>query len=354
MQEFEVIIVGAGPAGSTTAAYIDPQDSGKTVLLLESRRQVGFPMQCGEALPIYDELKTIFPGIDCPELFALPDEVVAGRIEGIKLVAPSGRSYVAHLKGQMFYRDKLDQHLFDEAVRRGAQFRLATRVLRIEGHRVVTTKGDFYGNIIVGADGPLSVVSDSAPGFAPNRDLCRCSFVIAEGDFFEEYIELWFDNRFPGGYFWLFPKSGEANIGVGVRGPSNVREILDGMLAQVATRKPLKIKQRGGGVVPLGGLKPRLVNDHIALVGDAAGMVFPSNGGGTGVAMLGGQVLGKTIRAGLSLTAYEANVKALIGKTLRNSLRTRRMMDYTRRSDRLFGLVMWLANLRGWRSFIIG
>ncbi|MFQ5639477.1 MAG: geranylgeranyl reductase family protein [bacterium] len=354
MEKYDVIIVGAGPAGATTAMTIDPNQSGKSVLLIEGRKTVGVPMQCGEALPTYEELKTIFPGVDCPELFDLPEDVVAGRIEGIKFVAPSGRSYVAELKGHMFYREKLDQYLFKQAINSGAEYKLATRVVRIDGNRVETTAGTFSGAIIVGADGALSIVSESVPGFAPNRDLCRCSFVIAEGDFYEELVELWFGSRFPGGYFWLFPKNGEANIGVGVRGPKNVRKILDDMLTEISSVKPFKVKQRGGGIVPLGGLKDRIVSGNAALVGDAAGMVFPSNGGGTGVAMVGGHILGQTIREELPLAEYEARVNALLRKVLHNSLRTRRSMDRVRGSNTLFSIVMWLVNVRGWRSFIIG
>ncbi len=56
MKRYDVIIVGAGPAGSTTAYYINPARSGISVLLLESRRQIGLPIQCGEALPTYHDL----------------------------------------------------------------------------------------------------------------------------------------------------------------------------------------------------------------------------------------------------------------------------------------------------------
>jgi flavin-dependent dehydrogenase len=50
---YDVIIVGAGPAGSCTAMYIHPNRTGKRVLLLEGKKQVGIPMQCGEAMPTY-------------------------------------------------------------------------------------------------------------------------------------------------------------------------------------------------------------------------------------------------------------------------------------------------------------
>jgi len=152
----------------------------------------------------------------------------------------------------------------------------------------------------------------------------------------------------------LFPKRGEANIGVGVRGPKNVRGLLDAMLEEVRRTRKFEIKMRGCGVVPLGGLKKKIARGHVALVGDAAGMVFPSNGGGTGVAMLAGKILGDTMRNDEPLTSYEAAVKRILRPALNASLRQRRLMDLTRRSDALFAAVMWMANIKGWRSFIIG
>lgn len=353
---YDVIIVGAGPAGSCTAMYVHPNRSGKRVLLLDAKKQVGIPMQCGEAMPTYAELLTVFPEADCPELYDLPEEVYAGRIEGLKFRAPSGREYVAHLKGQMFHRDKLDQHFFRMAVDRGAEFRLATRVKQVEGHRVVTETAEYSGDVIVGADGVYSVVAKSFPSFQPNRDICPCAFVLVEGDFYDDIIELWFQRRFPGGYFWLFPKnaSGEANIGLGVRGPKKVRELLNAVLAEIGAQKAFSVREKGGGAVPLGGLKSRLVHAHVALVGDAAGMVFPTNGGGTGLAMMAGKWLGQTIAQDRQLAEYEKKAKAVLGPVLRDSLRTRRQMDLFRRNDTLFNAVMWAANLKGWRSFIIG
>lgn len=229
MKKYDVIIVGAGPAGSTTARYINPSLSGKSVLLLEARRRVGLPIQCGEALPTYHDLKMEFPKIDCPELFQLPENVIASVVQGIKFVLPRGRTYFADVTGLMFYRDRLDQYLFDEAVAAGADFRLHSRVRKIEDHRVFTANEEFVGDIIIGADGPNSLVSSSFQAFASNQELTSCSFVIAEGDFFEKHIELWADERFSGGYFWLFQKHGEANIGVGLRGHKNVRSVLIGV-----------------------------------------------------------------------------------------------------------------------------
>ena len=353
---YDVIIVGAGPAGSCTARYIHPKRTGKRVLLLEAKKLVGIPMQCGEAIPTYQELLTIFPDADCAELYDLPSEVYAGNIDGIKFKAPSGKSYVAHLKGQMFDRVKLDQHLFKVAIEHGAEYRLGMRVKRIADHTVVTAAEEFTANVIVGADGVYSLVSSSVPAFEANRDICPCAFVLAKGEFYANVIELWFESRFPGGYFWLFPKNkiGEANIGLGMRGPTHARGLLDQVLEEVAGTYNFKIKQKGGGAVPLGGLKRKIVYQHVALVGDAAGMVFPTNGGGTGIAMMAGKWLGETIAQNQPLMEYEQKVRAALAPVLKRSLRTRQQMDFFRKSDALFSAVMWMANLKGWRNFIIG
>ncbi len=354
MKAYDVIIIGAGPAGSTTGRYIDPVHSGISVLLLEARRRIGIPIQCGEVLPTYSDVRTVFPGIDSPELFDLPDHVVASEVHGIKFVLPRERSYFADVTGRMFYRDRLDQFLFDQAVLAGAEYRLNARVRRVEGHRVITAGEEFVGRLIVGADGPSSLVSASFPAFAPNRDLAPCAFVIVQGDFFEKHIEMWVDERFPGGYFWLFPKNGEANIGVGMRGSKRVRGVLQGMLDNLGHEREFKIKTRGGGVVPVGGLKKRVAWQHVALAGDAAGMVFPTNGGGTAQAMLAGQMLGEVIRAHRPLSEYQCRVDRIMRPALQQSLRTRRIIDFARRQESLFLALMWVFNRRGWKSFIVG
>jgi digeranylgeranylglycerophospholipid reductase len=174
------------------------------------------------------------------------------------------------------------------------------------------------------------------------------------GDFFEKHIEMWVDERFPGGYFWLFPKNGEANIGVGMRGCKRVRSVLQHMLDDLRHEREFKLMMRGGGVVPIGGLKKRVAWRHVALVGDAAGMVFATNGGGTAQAMLAGQILGEVVAAHLPLSEYQHRVDWIMRPALEQSLRMRRVIDFARNHDSLFLMLMWLFNRRGWKSFIVG
>ncbi|MBI2839103.1 MAG: NAD(P)/FAD-dependent oxidoreductase [Acidobacteria bacterium] len=354
MREYDVVIVGAGPAGCVTATTVDPRRSGLRTLILDYRRIVGVPVQDGEGLPDYGEMRRIVPGIDCEELFDFPAGIVRHRIEGMKFVAPSGRAYVGDLKGWTIDRDRLDQHFAAQAVERGAELQLSTRVVRVENGTVWTAGEPIRARWIIGADGPNSVVAASVPGLGPNRAMCRCAFVVVEGDFREDLIELWFGREWKGGYFWLFPKGTQANIGLGVRGRANPRELLDAALARLSRRKSFRLSFRGGGVVPLGGLKPRLANEHVALVGDAAGMVFPSNGGGTACAMLAGKILGETLRERRPLADYEQRVRKLLERPLARSLTMRRLLDVTFYRDGMLDLMMRLADHTGWRRFIIG
>lgn len=354
MREYDVVVVGAGPAGSVTAARAEPRRSGLRVLVLDYKQTVGQPMQCGEGFPAYTEMRRIIPRIDCEELFDFPDGIVRHEVQGMKFVSPSGRAYVGDLKGCTIDRDRLDQHFAAQAVERGAELELSTRVVKIEGDVLTTTRGPVRARTIVGADGPNSFVASACRGFVPNRALCRCSFVLAEGDFKDDLLELWFGNEWKGGYFWVFPKGGEANIGLGVRGNNSTRALLDAALTRLARHRDFRVRYRGGGVVPLGGLKKRLATEHAALVGDAAGMVFPSNGGGTACAMLAGKVLGECLRDRLPLSVYESRVRALLERPLARSLTQRRLLDLSLYRDSLLELMMRWADRGGWRRFIIG
>lgn len=126
------------------------------------------------------------------------------------------------------------------------------------------------------------------------------------------------------------------------------------MLGELRRDKEFTLRTTGGGVVPLGGLKKRVAWEHAALVGDAAGMVFPTNGGGTAQAMLGGQLLGETVRQGLPLAEYQRRVDDIMRPVFDQSLRTRRIIDLSRCSDRLFLAMMWMFDRHGWKSFIVG
>ena len=83
---------------------------------------------------------------------------------------------------------------------------------------------------------------------------------------------------------------------------------------------------KGAGSLPMSGTIKRFVKDNFVLVGDAAGMVLPSNGAGITIAMVGGRIAGQTIAEhilnGTPLTNYEKIWQQQMGRVMKNSKRS--------------------------------
>ncbi|MHA1216968.1 MAG: NAD(P)-binding protein, partial [Candidatus Thorarchaeota archaeon] len=87
MDKYDVIVVGAGPAGSTVAAAV--AKSGFSTLVVERRRVVGLPVQCGELLPTPREMADLFPNSPRAQRLAdVPSDVIVNRTRTMRLVSP--------------------------------------------------------------------------------------------------------------------------------------------------------------------------------------------------------------------------------------------------------------------------
>src|SRR2546428_10406920 len=111
----------------------------------------------------------------------------------------------------------------------------------------------------------------------------------ADGEF-SDATDMFFGNLAPGGYAWIIPKAGCANVGLGTweRFRGNLRELFDKFIAA----RRLEPGKATGGFVPVLGPPPRTVKDNVMLVGDAAGMVMATNGGGDNVPVIAGRFAG--------------------------------------------------------------
>ena len=341
---YDVIVVGAGPAGGTAARYAARR--GLKVLLVDKRKEIGVPVQCGEYVAQNDEVRAIFPTVpDLEDLMEVPYRVREVDTPVIRIWSPAGRRYDIPFRGFTVRRDKMDQGIAAQAAAEGAEVATETTVLRVHGHEVETNHGVLYANVIIGSDGPRSTVAKSVglewPVSAPAMS------ATADGDF-SNATDMFFGNLAPGGYAWIIPKAHCANVGLGTwqHFQGNLRSLFD----RFVRSRDLEPGKATGGFVPVMGPPPRTVKDNALLVGDAAGMVMATNGGGNNVAMIAGRIAGMTaadhLLDGTPLDAYESRWRAAVGGPLAQGVRIKRLADRFFGSDRLLEAAMVLIGRR--------
>ncbi|MBN1678387.1 MAG: NAD(P)/FAD-dependent oxidoreductase [Candidatus Thermoplasmatota archaeon] len=345
--EVDVLIVGAGPAGSTTARYCAGRDT--SVLMIDRRREIGQPVQCGEFFPSAKEMYSMFPrSTDLEDLFRIDEGVVVGHVNHIDLVSPRGRTYRCPFEGVALDRRSFDKSLVKLAVEAGAELRAGTSLLSVDDGIARTTIGDIGFKVLIGADGPNS---RTAREVGLERPLARYPAVTchAEGNF-DPAIKMYFGSVAPGGYAWVIPKRKGANIGAGFN-PKTLSRHPSAYFQEFVARLGVPYRDVTMGFVPLSGPTSRTVGGNTMLVGDAAGHVMSSNGGGIPIAMIAGRIAGRTVkehlRGGLPLAEYEPRWRSVLEKPLASSLWTRKLGDLFFPADRRMEFAMRVLGVRG-------
>jgi digeranylgeranylglycerophospholipid reductase len=345
--KYDVVVVGAGPSGSMAARAA--ARSGASVMLLDRRRELGVPVQCGEALS-EDPLK---------DLGIKPDpRWIAGRTNAVKIVSPSGiavRISEKKIVGKMGYildRKVFDKHLATLAAKEGADVRVATIVdgLMMENGKIKGVKAhgiegslEFQANVVIAADGVGSRIARWA-GFNTALKLVDIEsgvqFQMVGIDLESSFtMEFYLGSKIaPGGYAWVFPKGEDmANVGLGVLGSKAERSAFE-YLQEFVKRTPGlqkgKIIEINGGGVPVGGPIKKTVKDNLLIIGDAARQVNALTGGGIDLAMRAGDIAGdvaaKAVAEGNTtekrLNEYEKRWREKMGRSLERYLKAKNVL----------------------------
>lgn len=332
---YDIIVVGAGPAGSTAAFYAAQQ--GAKVLLLEKDREIGIPVRCGEAVGE--------KGIR--QVVELRPEWIANRIEAVRLIAPDGtRVIVQHEDiGFILDRKRFDYDLAMMAAQQGVNIMTKAYVcglLQANG-AIAGVEVQHLGNryriparIVIAADGVESRVGRWA-GLKTHvrlRDMETCvQMVVSNITLERRFCDFYFSNQMaPGGYIWVFPKNEHlANVGLGISGEYAAHKPPLAYLREFVARQFPKaaILTLVAGGVPCAPLMEEVVTDGLMLIGDAAHQANPLTGGGIVLSMLASRIAGKVAAEAIKdkdvtkkrLSAYAREWEKTYGSSHRRSYR---------------------------------
>ena len=279
MQMYDVIIIGAGPAGLAAAKIL--AGHGRDVLVLERRSTIG-PKVCGGGITWAGLIKRV------PEKLierSFPSQHIRSNFQ--RTVISSPKPIIATVR-----RQTLGKWMQGEAEAAGAIIKTSCFVKKINPHAVDTNQGEFGYRYLIGADGSTSIV---------RKYLKLATENFGVGIHFEvpgtfEAMEWHLNNSlFKNGYGWIFPFRDMASVGTyGAGLKNNPKEMLKNLR---------KWSARQG--ISVDGLKPKagLINfdyrgwrfGNTFLVGDAAGLASGLTGEGMYPALLSGETAAETI-----------------------------------------------------------
>src|SRR3954454_1270558 len=341
-RDADVIVVGAGPAGSATAYHL--AQSGLEVLLLEKTE---FPREkvCGDGLTPRAVKQLVAMGVDTSrEAGWLQNRglrIIAGG-QRLELPWPDLASYPSY--GLVRPRADFDEVLARRAQKAGANLRERTSVTgpirdertgRIVG---VQTRSDgapqdLYAPLVVAADGNSSRLSlamgiekrDDRPMGVAVRTYYRSP--RHDDDWLESWLELWDRgsdgrNRLLPGYGWIFGMGdGTSNVGLGILNTSTawgkvdykllLRRWLDQTPEEWGYREENRTQPVRGAALPMGFNRQPHYADGLLLVGDSGGMVNPFNGEGIAYAMESGEIAAQVIAQALARPTADSRERAL-------------------------------------------
>lgn len=254
-----ITIVGGGPIGCYAASLLSKHNE---VTLYEENKEIGMPIQCTGILS--NTIHKIIP---------IKKDFVSNKIYSARIYGPNNNFIKINFKKPniIVYRNKFDQHFRDRAIKNGAEilhkhrFTGKNEVLNLASKRKKKIKYD----TLVGADGPLSTVAKTYK-LPKQKYLLGVQALIKKKN--DNVVDF-----FPhiGTYAWSVPETNNI-LRVGVAAENNSMKIFK----EFAKRYKGKIIGWQGGLIPLHNPKLETSKDNIYLVGDSAGQIKNTTGGG--------------------------------------------------------------------------
>ncbi len=278
--DFDVVIVGAGPVGSTIAYYLAQNEL--NVAIVDKKKQIGYPLQCAGILS-----KHIF------EHNVLPDEIILNTVSGAFLHSQNHILKVRKDENVAYIIDRVgyDQFLLKRALDNGVKL-INQKVIDADIENGITyfSKDDYVtSKIIVGCDGYNSkiseVIGNDQRSYPASQMLVRIdgeninNFRNSDENV-NDYVDTCLLEEALPGFLWIIP-TGDNHYRVGLfseQPHKQQNEILKGFLDE--NFESFEIIEKYKGFIPIYDNTNQLVNSRALLIGDAASQIKPTSGGG--------------------------------------------------------------------------
>ena len=327
--QYDVVVVGAGPVGATAARYAAL--NGASVLLIEEHASIGSPVGCTGLL----STRAISECDVSPS-----DDFVLNAVRGAHVYSPDGNCLPidgGKIKAYVVSRKMFDRKLVKMAVDAGVDVSLRSRAIGLSRTKRLQELSVLQNgvakiitaNVIIGADGVRSNIAQMSGLGQVQKVLSGIQIEAPYSSNDADFVELFMGSQAPGFFAWAVPVSDKVSrIGLAVPAgnESNAVQYLNDLLI---SNQGVSARYGGGaldlvyGGIPLGPLE-RTVADGVLIVGDAAGQVKPTSGGGvyTGAACakIAGEVAASAAIKGDAsvdcLNEYEKRWRAKLGREL--------------------------------------
>ena len=277
--DYDIIIVGAGPVGSTIAYYL--AQNKLNVAMVDKKKQIGLPLQCAGIIS-----KHIF------EVNQLPKEVILNTVKGAFLHT---NNHVLNVEKQenvayIIDRIKYDQYLFNKAINEDVDF-LNHKVsdVNVEKGTVYFSNDNFItSKIIIGCDGYNSTLS-SVIGNTPQNYFASQMLVKINDENMQnfrnskrivnDYVDTYLDEDLWPGFLWCIPLKDNL-YRIGLFSNLSHKKLDEILINFLNSNFEYELIEKYKGFIPIFDKNNQLIKDRVLLIGDAASQIKPTSGGG--------------------------------------------------------------------------
>ncbi len=300
-RETEVAVAGIGIAGAFLLRGLNRDIE---VIGIDRREKLGYPVECGELVPVKKEMKILLPDLGDYSLFDIPKRYESNRTKFMSFTSPDGKEFVVDFEMHVVRRDEM---ISDVAEKSGHEIMRQARITSYnpEINEIKLENGEIRAEVVAGCDGANSRIA-SGLGIRRPTVVPAKQYVMDGVECDEDTVYMFVGRKIAaGGYAWIIPKGGGvANVGIGfVRQKAekgdNIKRALERFVREYpySSRflKQARVLGEIGAVVPVDLPLERSVYGKTLLLGDAASMVISHVGAGIPTSMIAGDVAARII-----------------------------------------------------------